>query len=87
MRNRSAIWVFTILLTLACLYQLSFSWVTMGVENDALAYGKANSDQTINKFISDAEDHGIEQYQTAYFRLDHSLPNRSNSSQLQASEV
>lgn len=64
MRNRSAIWVFTILLTLACLYQLSFSWVTMGVENDALAYGKANSDQTINKFISDAEDHGIEQYQS-----------------------
>ena len=36
----------------------------MGVENDALAYGKANSDQTINKFISDAEDHGIEQYQS-----------------------
>ena len=64
MRNRSAIWVFTILLTLACLYQLSFSWVTMGVENDALAYGKANSDLTINKFISDAEDHGIEQYQS-----------------------
>ena len=47
MRNRSAIWVFTILLTLACLYQLSFSWVTMGVENDALAYGKANYDYVI----------------------------------------
>ncbi len=62
MRNRSAIWVFTILLTLACLYQLSFSWVTNGIENDALAYGKANSDQIINKFISDAEDHGIYKY-------------------------
>ena len=48
MRNRSAIWVFTILLTLACLYQLSFSWVTMGIENDALSYGKANADQIIN---------------------------------------
>lgn len=36
MRNRSAIWVFTILLTLACLYQLSFSWVTKGVEDDAI---------------------------------------------------
>ncbi len=35
MRNRSAIWVFTILLTLACLYQLSLSWVTGGVEQDA----------------------------------------------------
>jgi SecD/SecF fusion protein len=38
----------------------------MGVEEDALAYGKSNSDQIINKFISDAEDHGIEKYQ-AYF--------------------
>lgn len=36
MRNRSAIWVFTILLTLACLYQLSFSWVTKGVEDAAV---------------------------------------------------
>lgn len=35
MRNRSAIWVFTILLTLACLYQLSLSWVTGGVEQTA----------------------------------------------------
>ncbi len=35
MRNRSAIWVFTILLTLACLYQLSLSWVTGGIEKTA----------------------------------------------------
>jgi len=35
MRNRSAIWVFTILLTLACLYQLSFSWVTGRIEKKA----------------------------------------------------
>ena len=34
MRNRSAIWVFTILLILACLYQLSFSWVTRAFETD-----------------------------------------------------
>ena len=70
MRNRSAIWVFTILLTLACLYQLSFSWVTMGIENDALANGKATSEQSINKFISDARGHGIEQYQSYIDRID-----------------
>ena len=35
MRNRSAIWVFTILLTLACLYQLSLSWFTGGLEDKA----------------------------------------------------
>ncbi len=34
MRNRSAIWIFTILLFLACLYQLSFSWVTKSFESD-----------------------------------------------------
>lgn len=35
MQNKSAIWIFTILLTIACLYQLSFSFVTSGVESDA----------------------------------------------------
>jgi SecD/SecF fusion protein len=35
--------VFTILLTLACLYQLSFSWVTSGVENEADAYGESQA--------------------------------------------
>ncbi len=35
MQNRGAIWFFTILLTVACLYQLSFSWVTKGLENKA----------------------------------------------------
>ena len=35
MQNKTAIWLFTILLTLACLYQLSFGWVVSSVENDA----------------------------------------------------
>ncbi|MCB9195577.1 MAG: protein translocase subunit SecD [Flavobacteriales bacterium] len=35
MRNRSAIWVFTILLTLACFYQLSLSWFTGDLEEKA----------------------------------------------------
>jgi SecD/SecF fusion protein len=43
MQNRNIIWVFTILLTLACLYQLSFSWVTSGVENEADAYGESQA--------------------------------------------
>ena len=45
MRNRSAIWVFTILLFLACLYQLSFSWVTRSFESDV-------NDQAVGKFDS-----------------------------------
>ena len=45
MRNRSAIWVFTILLFFACLYQLSFSWVTRSFESDV-------NDQAVGKFDS-----------------------------------
>ncbi len=40
MQNRNVIWAFTVLLTLACIYQLSFSWVTSGVESKAEAYAK-----------------------------------------------
>lgn len=36
MQNRGALWIFTILLALACLWQLSFSWFTGGVEDDAV---------------------------------------------------
>ncbi len=35
MQNKSAIWTFTILLTLACLFQISYSWVTYRVEKTA----------------------------------------------------
>ncbi|MCB0793996.1 MAG: protein translocase subunit SecD, partial [Flavobacteriales bacterium] len=35
MQNRGALWVFTILLALACLWQLSFSFFTSGVERKA----------------------------------------------------
>lgn len=41
MQNRGAIWVFTILLTLACIYQLSFSWVTGSFEDKATSYSEA----------------------------------------------
>jgi len=35
MQNRSALWIFTILLALACLYSLSFSLFTSGFESEA----------------------------------------------------
>ena len=45
MQNRTIIWVFTILLTLACLYQLSFSLVTSNVESKAATIAKSEADQ------------------------------------------
>ena len=40
MQNKGAIKIFAILLTLACIFYLSFTWVTRGVENDAQEYAE-----------------------------------------------
>ena len=51
MRNRSAIWVFTILLFLACLYQLSFSWVTKSFETDIHDLAEQKYDSLSNEAV------------------------------------
>jgi len=45
MQNKGAIKIFASLLALACIFYLSFTWVTRGVESDALEYAEnlANS--------------------------------------------
>lgn len=40
MQNKGAIKIFAILLGLACIFYLSFTWVTRGVESDAMAYAE-----------------------------------------------
>ncbi len=42
MQNKGLIWSFIILLSLACLYQLSYTWVAQGVENDAVEYANGS---------------------------------------------
>ena len=49
MRNRSAIWVFTILLFLACLYQLSFSWVIKSFETEIYDLAEEKYDSLYNE--------------------------------------
>lgn len=44
MQNKSAIWIFTILLSIASLYQLSFTLVTSGVESDAREVAQRQAD-------------------------------------------
>jgi len=51
MRNISAIWVFTILLFLACLYQLSFSWVTKSFETDIHDLAEQKYDSLSNEAV------------------------------------
>jgi len=52
MQNKGLIWTFIVLLTLACLYQLSFTWVAQGVESDAVAY--ANGDSKVEEAYLDS---------------------------------
>ncbi len=40
MQNKGAIKVFAILLGLACIFYLSFTWITRGVEQDAVSYAE-----------------------------------------------
>lgn len=40
MQNKGAIKVFAILLALACIFYLSFTWITRGVDSDAKKYAK-----------------------------------------------
>ena len=42
MQNKGLIWSFIVLLSLACLYQLSYTWVAQGVENDAKEYANGS---------------------------------------------
>ena len=40
MQNKGAIKIFALLLTLACIFYLSFTWVTRGVESEAVEYAE-----------------------------------------------
>jgi len=47
MQNRGALWIFTILLALACVYQLSFSIFTSSLENKAKADAVIKTDSVL----------------------------------------
>ena len=60
MQNRNAIKVFTILFAIVCLYQLSFTWVADGVQEDAVEYAntyvESNKEALISQFQSSTND-------------------------------
>lgn len=66
MQNKRTIWTFAILLTLACLYQLSFTFVATGVESDALEEANRRIDSTervdgaLDQFAHDSLKHVYE---------------------------
>ena len=46
MQNRGSIMLFTLLFTVVCLYQLSFTWIVNGVEDDAYEYAINKAENT-----------------------------------------
>jgi len=54
MRNKGFLWVLTILLVVACIYQLSFSWATKSIETAALEHGKEQYKTLINSGAEEA---------------------------------
>ena len=53
MQNKGLIRLFAVILSVVCLYQLSFTWFAKNVEKDAVIYAETNAD------ASDAEELGI----------------------------
>lgn len=47
MQNKGALWTFTLLLTAACLFQISFTWVVSSVENDARRTAESRVDSIL----------------------------------------
>ena len=60
MQNRNAIKVFTILFAIVCLYQISFTWVADGVQEDAVEYAntyvESKKEALISQFQSSTND-------------------------------
>ncbi len=61
MQNKTAIWVFTVLLTLACLYQLSFSYFTAQMEDRAQRFGEEKAARKVDSLRNQGME--FEQYE------------------------
>ncbi|MFZ1616274.1 MAG: protein translocase subunit SecDF [Flavobacteriales bacterium] len=64
MQNKGALWVFTILLTLACLWQLSFSIFTNKLESRATSAAKAYADSVMSS--ADGGRYNLDSVQLAF---------------------
>ena len=64
MQNKNAIWLFTVLLTLACLYQLSFTWFAGRFEDKAARVAEVQTDSVMQAMgdISVAGHDSVKQY-------------------------
>ena len=70
MQNRGALWIFTVLLALACAYQLSFSYFTSRLEGKARAAAELQADSVLATPDGAGQDRGslVLDFENAYLR-------------------
>ncbi len=78
MQNRTAIWVFTVLLTLVCLYQISFTFVTSNVESKAEKTAKVKLDSLKDAVTAEGVDFAIVYGDTLPFKTEKDYENVLN---------
>jgi SecD/SecF fusion protein len=78
MQNKSAIWTFAILLSIACVYQLSFTFVTSGVENDA----KENAASRLDSLMNENPAMTLLEQETAFQRFEQEYLTKMNSEEV-----
>ena len=78
MQNKSAIWIFTILLALACVYQLSFTFVTSGVEADA----RENAQERVDSLVQAEGDLDQLSQEIAFQRFETDYLTKMNSEEV-----
>ena len=66
MQNKGAVKLFAILLALACLFYLSFTWKTSSIEKEALAFGKSYAELPAVKQAAEKYANGDKTKQTSY---------------------
>ena len=61
MQSKGAVKLFAILLALVCIYQLSFTLVTRGIESDAKEFAKGDEQkEKSSRFLLDLSDVTLE---------------------------
>ncbi len=69
MKNKTAIWVFLVLLVAACIYQISFTFINSSVEKDAMAFAKDSLDvykQSNPDLSNEEEDNLVKSFRKKY---------------------
>ncbi|MBD81681.1 MAG: protein translocase subunit SecDF [Crocinitomicaceae bacterium] len=78
MQNKSALWIFTVLLALSCVYVLSFTWVTASVESEA----KELAQEKLDSLLVETPDLSVQQKDSVLDRFEANILLSKNSEEV-----